>query len=42
MNMIEHLDLSTEKYIINKYISMPKLFDDLGFDYSVQTTMFCP
>ena len=36
------LDLSTEKYIINKFVSMPKLFDDLDIDYNIQTTMYCP
>lgn len=36
------LDLQTEKYIINRYISMPKLFDSLGIDYRINANMFCP
>lgn len=40
--MIEHIDLKTERYIINRFISMPKLFDSLGIDYRVNANMFCP
>lgn len=39
---MEKLDISTERYIINKFISMPKLFDSLGIDYRVNGNMFCP
>lgn len=40
--MITNLDLQTEKYIINRYVSMPKLFDSLGIDYRINGNMFCP
>lgn len=40
--MIKQIDLQTEKYIINKYISMPKLFDSLGIDYRINGNMLCP
>lgn len=36
------LDIKLEKYIINRYISMPKLFDSLGIDYRINANMFCP
>lgn len=39
---LNKIDLQIERYVINKYISMPKLFDDLGISYSENTTMFCP
>jgi hypothetical protein len=40
--MIKHIDLATERYIINKFISMPKLFSDLDIDYRENGNMFCP
>lgn len=40
--MVQHIDLLLERYIINKYISMPKLFDSLGIDYRVNANMYCP
>lgn len=44
---MEHLDLNKidiqiERYVINKFMSMPKLFDKLDIDYDENTTMFCP
>lgn len=39
---MQKLDIQVEKYIINKFISMPKLFDDLGINYDENSTMFCP
>ena len=44
---MEHLNLNKidtqiEKYVINKFISMPKLFDKLDIDYDENSTMFCP
>ena len=43
MNLnIDKIDTQTEKYVINKFISMPKLFDRLGISYDENTTMFCP
>ena len=40
--MIEHIDTGTERYIINRFISMPKLFDELNIAYNLQSSMFCP
>lgn len=41
--MVEHkLDIKLERFLINKYISMPKLFDDLGIEYRTDSNMFCP
>lgn len=43
MNLnIDKIDVQIERYVINKFISMPKLFDRLGIDYDENTTMFCP
>lgn len=39
---LEKIDIQVERYVINKYMSMPKLFDDLGIDYNERTTMYCP
>ena len=39
---MKQLDLRTEIYIINRFISMPKLFDYLDIDYRVNANMFCP
>lgn len=39
---IDKIDTQVEKYVINKYISMPKLFDKLDIDYDENTNMFCP
>lgn len=39
---MEQLDLLTERYIINRFVSMPKLFDTIGIDYRVNANMFCP
>ena len=36
------LDLQIERYIINKYISIPKLMDFLGLEYRVGGNIFCP
>jgi len=30
-----NIDLQLERFIINKYVSMPKLFDSLGIDYRI-------
>lgn len=40
--MINKIDLQTEKYIINKYISMTKQFDQLDIDYRINGNMLCP
>ena len=40
--MIEHIDIGTERYVINRFISMLKLFDELNIDYNLQSSMFCP
>lgn len=40
--MINRIDLQAEKYIINRFVSIPKLFDSLGIDYRVDGNMFCP
>ena len=39
---LEKIDIQVERYVINKYISMPKLFDDLDIDYNEHSNMFCP
>lgn len=39
---LDKLDLQTERYIINRFISIPKLFDSLGIDYRINANMFCP
>ena len=39
---IDKVDTQLEIYIINKYFSMPKLFDELGIDYRINANMFCP
>lgn len=36
------VDLQLERFIINKYVSMPKLFDSLGIDYRINGNMMCP
>lgn len=36
------IDLKLERYLINKYISMPKQFDSLGIDYKLTSTTYCP
>lgn len=36
------LDLQIERYIINKYISIPKLMDFLGLEYRIGGNIFCP
>lgn len=40
--MIDKIDRDTEKYIINRFVSMPKLFDELGIDYNLHSNMLCP
>lgn len=40
--MEEKINTTLERYIINKYISMPKLFDYLGIDYRINANMYCP
>lgn len=42
ISQLNNLDLKTERYIINRFVSMPKLFDSLGIDYRVNANMFCP
>lgn len=42
LKKMEHIDLQTERYIINRFISIPKLFDSLGIDYRINANMFCP
>ena len=39
---LDRLDLQTERYIINRFISIPKLFDNLGIDYRINGNMLCP
>lgn len=39
---MEHINLPLEKYLINRFISMPKLFDSLGIDYRINGNMLCP
>ena len=39
---LDKLDLQTERYIINRFISIPKLFDSLGIDYRINGNMLCP
>lgn len=39
---MDTIDLKTERYIINRFVSMPKLFDSLGIDYRINANMFCP
>lgn len=36
------LDLSAERFIINKFVSIPKLLDSLGIDYRINSNIFCP
>lgn len=40
--VVEDLDIQSEKYIINTYVSMMKLFDRLHIDYRLNGNMFCP
>lgn len=42
ISKLNNLDLKTERYIINRFVSMPKLFDSLGIDYRINANMFCP
>lgn len=37
-----NIDLTAERYIINRYVSMPKLFDSLGIDYRIDGNFMCP
>lgn len=39
---LDKLDLQTERYIINRFISIPKLFDSLGIDYRINGNILCP
>ena len=39
---MNQLDLLTERYIINRFVSMPRLFDSLGIDYRINGNMLCP
>ena len=39
---VDKVDRQLEVYLINRYFSMPKLFDSLGIDYRVNANMFCP
>lgn len=36
------IDIQAERFIINRFVSMPKLFDSLGIDYRLTGNMFCP
>jgi len=36
------IDNQIERFIINRYVSMPKLFESLGIDYRLTGNMFCP
>lgn len=40
--MIDKIDITMERYIINKYISMTKLFDELKIDYRTDSNFYCP
>ena len=40
--IIKTMDLRLERYIINRYFSMAKLFDSLDIDYRENANMFCP
>lgn len=40
--MINHIDLQTEKFIINKFIKLPNLLNDLDIDYRFEGNFFCP
>lgn len=39
---LKDINITLERYIINKYISIPKLFDSLGIDYRIDGNMLCP
>ena len=39
---LNKLDLQTERYILNRFVSMPRLFDSLGIDYRIDGNMYCP
>lgn len=36
------IDKKSERYLINRYFSMPKLFDSLGIEYRINSNMLCP
>lgn len=38
---MEEIDIQVERFIINRFVSMPKLFDSLGIDYRLTGNMFC-
>lgn len=40
--VLNKMDLQTERYIINRFISMVKLFDELGIEYRIDGNLFCP
>ena len=40
--MVDKIDIGIERYIINRFVSMPRLFEELDIDYSLQTNMYCP
>ena len=40
--MLNHLDYSAQRFIINKFIRMDKLMDMLHIDYRVNANSFCP
>ena len=40
--ILNKIDLPLEKYLINRFISMPKLFDSLGIDYRINSNIYCP
>lgn len=42
MKDLNRIDEQIVRYTINKYISMPKLFDSLGIPYNEYSTMYCP
>ena len=39
---MEHLDVQTQRFLINKFIFMDRLMDMLNIDYRVNSNMFCP
>ena len=36
------IDIQVERFIINRFMSMPKLFDSLNIEYRLNGNMFCP
>ena len=40
--IIDKIDIQMERYLINRFVSMPKLFDSLDIDYRIDGNMYCP